>query len=746
MLPIGVLAGTRQAGFDIANSGAFVSEDNAKLNRTFDAGDRKKWTLSLWIKRPTLDSIQFIFGADNHPSDDYMYFNSANKITFYQGGAASGNISTDRVFRDNANFYHIVFQFDSANVTAADRSIIFVNGERADVTVNTPVTLNYNGKINHIYAHQFGDTADNNGWDADQYLSEVNFIGGALIDPSEFAELDANNQWVAKEYTGTYGTNGFYLNFQNGSDLGEDSSGNGNDFINSGVTQSTDTPTDNYAILNVNEPHNATYASIQEAGRYANLGTGVGTSLLNTMSVKGGKYYWEISAAVITIGVQNGLTTGVSKGITTHSDRVAGGLFYVSADGNKSIFNVASAYGSAWTLLSDVIGIAVDSINGTIEFFKNGVSQGVINELELTTTDFFPCIANNSSGGGSATELFVTEDSWTYSAPSGFRALSTKNLPEPDIVLSKDYFKALAYDDGAGAKTVGFQPDLVWMKSRGSAFNHKLVDSDRGATKAWQTSAVTIELTEATGLTSFDSNGFTVGADTDYSDTTGDGMVAWSWKKGATPGFDIVPYSGNETIRTISHSLGVKPAFIMTEILNKTYQNRVYHQALGATKHVTINSTAASVTSSVNWDDTEPTASVFTLGAGLNVNEIGTDNFIAYLFAEIEGFSKFGVYTGNGSADGPFVNLGFRPAHVMVKRIDSAGSWLIRDSGRETENGMSIELFAENPTGDIDSGRNMDFLSNGFKWRVASDAGNFNGGTYIFMAFAEAPLKYSRAR
>jgi hypothetical protein len=300
----------------------------------------------------------------------------------------------------------------------------------------------------------------------------------------------------------------------------------------------------------------------------------------------------------------------------------------------------------------------------------------------------------------------------------------------------------------ASVSSLGFQPDLVWIKSRSAATDHGLYDAVRGVQKQLESNNTDAETTETTGLTAFSSNGYTVGALAQLN-TSAATYVDWAWKEGVTPGFDIVTYVGNGTNRTISHNLGAVPHFIIVK--NRTTSPRawtVYHRnanASPASGALYLNLTDAFAADSTNWNSTLPTSSVFSVGTADRVNQ-NTDNLVAYLWSEIEGFSKFGSYTGNGSTDGPFVWCGFRPRYVLIKST-GVENWSVQDSARNPSNVVNARLKPNSGDAEaVSSVQNVDFLSNGFKLRNTDTEKNGSGTTYIFAAFAENPFKYARAR
>ena len=314
----------------------------------------------------------------------------------------------------------------------------------------------------------------------------------------------------------------------------------------------------------------------------------------------------------------------------------------------------------------------------------------------------------------------------------------------------------------ATAHTVGFQPDFTWLKVRNASGAHYLFDSVRLATNYIQSNSNVVQGTDAQTLKSFDANGYTVGTSNSVN-TNGETMVGWNWKAGtavsgntggsgtaktytgsvnATAGFSIIKYTGNGTLgHTIPHHLGVAPSMMIIKITaGDTSDWYVYHKDLGNTGILFLSNTNAVSNSNAYWNSTTPTSSVFTVGDQTG-NNSNNNPFIAYCFAEKQGYSKFGSYTGNGNADGTFVYTGFKPAFVMIKRTDTGDNWLIKDIKRDPINQMEKRIFPNlSNAEDTGSGGNYDFLSNGFKLRESDAIGNASGGTYIYMAFAEAPL------
>jgi len=332
-------------------------------------------------------------------------------------------------------------------------------------------------------------------------------------------------------------------------------------------------------------------------------------------------------------------------------------------------------------------------------------------------------------------------------------------MPYTTIKKPSDYFNTKLYTpDGSSSFAVtgvGFQPDLVWVKSRNYTEDNQLNDSVRGATKGLQSNLTNAETTQANGLTSFDSDGFTVGNLSDYN-FNGDSLVSWNWlgangtasntdgsitstvSANTTSGFSIVSYTGTGSNATVGHGLGVVPKmFIIKNRDDGTGHWRVYHSSVGPTKYGNLDGADTFATASTPYNNTDPTSSVFSIGTDNRTNASG-QNMIAYCFAEVKGFSKIGSYVGNGSTDGTFVYTGFKPAWVIQKPIDVAQNWQIHDTKRDGYNPKNDNLSSNNSNSEADN-KFIDILSNGFKLR-RSDVLNVSGDNYIYMAFAEEPL------
>jgi hypothetical protein len=729
------------------------------------------------------------------------------------GGSYTAVVSTSRVFRDTSSWYHIVLALDTTQVTASNRVKIYVNGEQQTLTFTTTPAQDSNLSVNYAGNLYIGRLSYSAIQYLDGYLAEANFIDGTAYDASYFGEFK-NGVWIAKEPSVTYGTNGFRLQFNqtgvgsgSSSTIGADTSGNDNHFTSSGIVASDcdmpDSPENNFATFNALDNDNITLSEGNLQGiSTANAHNAVGT----TFAVTGGKWYWEVRPSVADTAHFFGMGRATFSFISqyTNDSYTFSDLWAVAIDGNKSNGSGNVSYGSALAG-GDILNIAFDLDNGKFYAGKNGTyfnsgdpvngtnpaysnvptdeammpfygssttpRSHIINFGQDSTFAGTETAGGNADGNGNG--------DFAYAPPSGFLALCTANLPEPTISPSQtsqadDYFNTVLYTGDSSTSRaltgVGFQPDFVWIKSRSTANNHNLNDSVRGANKQLYSNLTDAETSQTNNLKSFDSDGFTLGSDGDvnFSPRT---YVAWNWKAGGTAvsntdgsitssvsantdaGFSIVSYTGTDSAtETIGHGLGAVPAMLIIKSRDSALNWAAYHKGSDATAPedylLRLNTTDAKVDVTSAWNDTAPTSSVFTVGTSSLVNN--TDDFIAYCFAEIEGFSKFGSYTGNDNPDGNMIFTNFSPALVIIKYTSgSAGgtkNWFMWDNTRSPQNPNDNILYSNTSgTEDADTVFDIDFLSNGFKIRNAEGGVN-NGAEYIYMAWASIPFKYSLAR
>jgi hypothetical protein len=332
-----------------------------------------------------------------------------------------------------------------------------------------------------------------------------------------------------------------------------------------------------------------------------------------------------------------------------------------------------------------------------------------------------------------------------------------------DINNPELYFNTVLYSGTGSNQSVtgtGFTADWIWLKERNGTDYHFVNDSVRGKGSNnhylnLHPNATSAESDQTTGVNAINSNGFDITYRGELNES-GKNYVAWNWLAGGsassnsngsitstvssntTAGFSIVSYTGTGANATIGHGLGVAPSWIITKNRDATQPWRIYHKALGATFGMILNDTSVKDDDNTAWNDTEPTSSVFSVGSSANTNN-GSDDFIAYCFAEKKGYSKFGGYTGNGNADGTFIYTGFKPSFVLQTKTSGTSDWVIYDNKRDPSNIVTQEL-KPNSSGAESSFTNIDILSNGFKQRANYAYTNNSGGSYIYMAFAESPF------
>ena len=764
-------------GYDIPYSMMTDLASGTYLRQTVQPtpDDIKKFTISAWVKRGRIDQIQSILsGYLNGTNYDTFFMDDTGELGFYvvASGAAYINIQTEAKFNDTSEWYHVVVQFDSAQAAAADRLTFWVNGVEQAVTTTLGVPLNAgtyvmnSGKFQTIGYAYIGAN-----YYADMLYSEMHIVDGLAKTADDFGEFDQiTGQWIPKKYLGNYGSAGFYFDFADNTQYGKDVSGNGNDYNTENALgtdhQYLDTPTNNHCIMN---PLDDTGLNALEGGLYLNRSGGTGNySIRGSLGLpRSGKWYFEHKIKLLLGSISSAGAAGICSVdevmvATMYNAATANGFIFASGTWNKTtdgtVANVAS--GTAGMALNDVMQIAIDLDAGKMWVGKNGTwnnsgdpAAGTGADITGMNTDrdYVPFATPYNSTG--TTYILPIMDfgqrGLDYTPPSGFKALSASNLPEPEIVKPNKNMAPILCE-GTGAENsitdLEFSPDMVWIKNRDGTNWHQLFDTERGATIALFTNDTSIEITDAQTLKSFDANGFTLGT-TAGVNTNANSFVAWCWKKGAIPGFDVVTYTGDGVAgRTVAHSLGAKPEFVLVKQRDTARSWRVNPEASypGGTHLLIFDSTAAVATSATAWNNTAPDTSNVTLGTEIGVNT-NTKSYVMYLWANIPGFSRIGTYTGNGSVTGPYVNTGFRPAFLMVKRLNSTGSWRLFDAGRDPYNQGTKALFP-----DVNNAEGLTeqfaFFSNGFRIEDTAVGINGNGSTYLFVAFAENPFKYSRAR
>ena len=650
-------------------------------------------------------------------------------------------------------------------------------------------------------AYSIGRLGSFNGGYYDGYLDEIRISNNARytsgFTPSTTAFTDDDNTLLLVHSDTSNGSTTFTDSSGVTGALGNDQSGEANHWTPNNLAatdQMLDSPTNNFCTMN---PLAGVSGNTFTEGNTQVLCSSSGSlgTTLSTMNFTSGKWYAEFYLKVMdTRGQQLGITgdsqdhSNGSNWISQYSDSY---IFYGDGTASRKYNNNSqTSYGANWAA-GDIIGVAVDldSATSTITFYHNGSSQGTAYSslsgtswvfaygdasTNINLSEFVVNFGQDSSfAGNDTTTAGPYTDSGSvgdffYEPPTDFLALCTSNLPDPAVIPSEHFNTVLWTGTGSSnARTdVGFQPDFTWIKGRSHISNHRLMNSIAGATKYLLSNAPQAEGTDSQVMSSFDSNGFTVGTEDDTNGSSKT-FVAWNWKAGGTgvsntngsitstvsanadAGFSIVSWTGDGSDATIGHSLNSVPKMIIHKHRSGSVQWNVYHESAGTGGYLRIDGTHA-WNSNSGFFGTAPTSSVFSPGSHSYMSGSGHNN-IAYCFADVDGYSKVGSYTGNGSTDGTFVYTGFRPAYVMIKDSGNAEQWWIFDSTRDVDNVAHHRLGADGSgtegTNIAGAADNIDFVSNGIKIRSnGGSVGGNTGSTYIFIAFAESPFKHTNAR
>ena len=586
--------------------------------------------------------------------------------------------------------------------------------------------------------------------------------------------------------------------------LWRDQSGNANDWqpVNHLSDTQQDTASDNFCTLNpLDTGGNNTVVPTE--GNLKMTGFTNNSHIRTTQAITSGKYYWEITSRSASPNFHFGVSTIPS--LPAFGNNYLGG-----ASGTWGYWpNTTGSNSARWrdqttdsftnlprVVEGDVMMFAVDADNGKIWLGKNGSwfnsgnpaagTGSLSNNLPTDGTPIFPHFMPYDNGTGHIANF--GQKPFEYTPPTGFETIRTGNLPRPVIGSDSDekagnYFNTVLYTGNASTQAitgVGFQPDFVWLKGRSATHYHGLYDIVRGTggSKGLYSNTDEAEGTNANfqNFVSFDSDGFTLGstASTNNINSNSATYAAWCWKAGGAPvsntdgsiasqvsantdsGFSIVSYTLNDSTFTVGHGLNQAPEVIIAKNRETTNNWDVYHKDVGAGYRIRLNTSNVPDASTTVWNNTAPTNSVFSGDSSWWSDTTG--DMIAYCWHSVEGFSKFGSYIGNNSADGTFVYTGFRPAWVMIRRTDAARDWYIKDFRRPGDNralsdggqagndGRNANLLANDNAAEQDAFHGAFLFSNGFKLSTAESATNADGGTYIYMAFAEAPQKFSRSR
>jgi len=693
MLSSPVLLGSAPAGYQLQRSLRFRASASAFLNRTFTtATNRRRSTLSLWVKRGALGRQTFFSPYLSGSDRAFLEFDASDRLNIddFFGGAASTLKTTTAVYRDPSAHYHVVLVYDTPNTTAEDRTILYVNNVRVTSWANNTICgQNIDPSINGPRAHFIGQLGSGTQF-FDGLVSDVHFIDGQALTPTSFGQFDSNGMWQPRAYTGTYGTNGFRLDFSDPTStttLVADRSGNGNNWtannisLTAGVTYDSmiDVPLGggggergNYATLNPLHTGRSTLTN-------GNL-TASGATDLPTIVPESGTWYFERGGSVQTWTPPAAFPAGSGDYNFGQRPWQATG----PTGGQKALHtgNLPAAPIPNPKLHFDVV-----------THLGSGVARSV------TGAQFRPdfvWVKNRNS----------TQWHGLYNSISGVGKYLVSNSTNAEATFAD----TLTSFDSAGFST-------------GNDVSGSGINTSANTYVDWLWRAGGAAVTNTAG------------------------SISAQVSANPVAGFSIVTWTGNTTSgATVGHGLGVAPAMIIFKNRSGATDWHTYHKniATPATNLLYLNTTAAPGSSVAFLNSVAPSSSVITLG-----NSAGTNggNMVAYCFSEIPGYSRISSYTGNGSTDGPFVYCGFRPRWIMMKSSNDTFNWMIFDTARGTVNVANNAMLAnDSAVEQVNALWNFDILSNGFKPRGTNGNINGNGTNYIFYAIAEAPFQSALAR
>jgi len=771
--------------FEVANSAAFKSEDTCELDKTFSgaASSSTDGTLSVWFKMASFSSSGNHFMMAEDTSGDVIKIENDGDIKVLLNNGNNGTWESGEELLDIDKWHNLVVAFDLDNGTAGDRIDVYLDG----------VNITGNGTISTTFATAFkiaqdtiactiGGRAGSSSASAylfDGLMAEYCWCDGQVLDADDFGQIDtATNNWVPKDVSGlTFGNNGWYLNFADKNDLGDDESGNTNDWTESGFdttngsNQFHDTPTRNFATYNpYQEGLNGT---MEDCNTFWKVTSGAsGYRVRSTFNnPKTGKWYAEFEA-----GSQSGsypyiyIFQDLSDEVDTHTDLNS---VYLSAAGYFQVTYEDSAYGqtisAATYAAGDVISVAIDCDNDKLWIAKNdswisdlggdpdSSGAGIYFPFSKLEGTLYNTQSHSSHGfhvnfgqqqyfdGTDLSETSAAKGHFRFTPPTGFKACNNDNMKDID----------------------SYQTGFQWTKNRDATDNHMIFDRVRGPYKDIHFNVGSAEVTNYNTLQRFLKQGHEIGEDVEVN-TKDEEYIGWNWfiettgngtsnttgslnttrtLVDANAGISVGLYDGNSTAgATVGHGLGKAPKMVIINEVSGAETPFVGHEGAtiaggAASWHygIYMTSTAAPYDLNIYWNDTAPTSTVFSLGSHAISNESGS-NYAYYAFAEIEGYSRFAHYVGNGTADGEYVSLGFRPAFIMIRKVSSTGNWVLYDTRRSRLNPVDDQLLVNSTAAETTGSEEIDIYSNGFKCLTSDSDINSSDGRYVYAAWAEHPF------
>ena len=774
--------------YEIKRSLRFNDNDSADLQRTpSSASNRKTFTFSFWVKRANLGIYSTIFGMQYSGSANQFVirFDNTDKLSVfdYQSSSMQMYLLSNALFRDVSAWYHIVVAVDTTQSTASNRGRIYINNnELTSFSTETNPSQNHDTIINTTNTHYIGQK--NSGSYFDGYLAEFNFIDGFQYDPSYFGETNADTgQWNPKKYGGGYGTNGFYLNFSDNSDttattLGKDSSGNGNNFTpnnfsvsaGSGNDSVEDTPTNNFCTSNSLVGYSTDYATFSNGNLDFNLAANSSQMALGSFLIpETGKWYAEYvfssGGLLSSVGIRNPaiLNSVPLNGINILQFTSDGSSY--SATPQLRIDNSYSESLTSGYVNNDIIGVKVDRDNGTIQFTKNGSNiTTAVNLSGASDTSQLVFVANRSQGGSFVITGSVNFGQRPFSyLPTGYKSLCSQNLPDPTILLPNQHFESKLYTGTGSSQNITglqFQPDWVWCKNRTNANRHALFDAVRGVTKRLRSDGTDSEVADADTLTSFNSDGFSIGADSgEYGvNQNGSNFVSWNWSAGETDGktytVTVVDDSGNKyrfdgygtSAVTLDLAEGGTYIFNYPSAHPFRFSTTADGTHGGGSEYTTGVTHNSSTQVTIVVAASAPTLYYYCsshsgMGGQVNTNStLGSSNFDGSIQTTVKANATAGFsivsYTGNGTSGATVGHgLGVALDAYIVKRRDGSNSWQVFHQALGNQKFLELHSSGAEQTSS-NRWNNTSPTSTVFTLGDNSNV-NSNGGTTIAYCFSE---------
>ena len=787
------------AGFPVADLGNEINQSlrfrgSQNLKRTLGTPtNQNNWTVSLWIKNAKLGSRGDFFDSSNvNPPNNSnlfeMFFNGSGTLGLSKMSAAQASTAQ---FRDTAAWYHVVITNDGTDIEG------YVNG----TLVNTWSGQGGATAINTASQHCIGSENFHNGDGlfTEGYMAEFNFLDGTHLTPTSFGRTNEDGVWVPKAIAFTsdqYGNNGFRLTFDNSAGIGTDSAPTGgnhnsaNNFTASGFDTTAisssnedndvdykDTPTNNFATVS-RLLGRSSDLNFEQGDLRVQYGGGGSRCGMAGFGIPGGsgKWYWEVtlkeqkegSLGIVSedYDIENG-----ANSFGTDTSNGGQGWEWILSEGRRDNNNTETSNSHTVPNVGDTIGFLLDTTAGTCTIEINGVAQTSGNGAEYTNipTDktIFPYFRLGGASGDANLDWNFGQMAFQHE-PANHKNLAANSLAEPSIKDGRDHFEVLTWDGNGTADRaitgLEFQPALVWIKNRDATnLDYIVADGIMGNNRRLR-SNTSDAFGSTTDFRTFTSDGFTLG---DQSITNGSSSpnryVAWCWnapssntsngdgditttiRANTDAGFCVMRFTGSTSAQKLGHGLNAEPEFVISKCIGVGSTSwQVYHKTLGVGSFLPFTTSEMSNISSFwgsasDWNAT-------TCGCSNNDSDNNkTDEFMHwYIWHGVEGFSKFGDYTGNGNADGSFVHLGFKPALVVIRAAQTGTNgqepWFVYDTARETNNPMNQPLEWNSQNAEGATSRDIDILSNGFKCRSAANQVNGSGTNYIYAAWAEHPF------